>query len=56
MATTAPESAPAIQTGWTGVIAGLIDIFGKLDAETFLQEGRQARVSAGRKRRYRQQV
>ena len=30
------------QTGWTGVIAGLIDIFGKLDAETFLQGGRQA--------------
>ena len=30
------------QTGWTGVIAGLIDIFGKLDAEIFLQEGRQA--------------
>ena len=30
------------QTGWTGVIAGLIDIFGKLDAETFLQGGRHA--------------
>jgi Glycosyl hydrolase family 63 C-terminal domain len=30
------------QTGWTGVIAGLIDIFGKLDAETFLQGGREA--------------
>ncbi|MGC2202164.1 MAG: glucosidase, partial [Stellaceae bacterium] len=30
------------QTGWTGVIAGLIDIFGKLDAETFLQGGRGA--------------
>ena len=30
------------QTGWTGVIAGLIDIFGKLDAETFLQGGPQA--------------
>jgi hypothetical protein len=30
------------QTGWTGVIAGLIDIFGKLDAETFLQAGRGA--------------
>jgi len=23
------------QTGWTGVIAGLIDIFGKLDARPF---------------------
>jgi hypothetical protein len=30
------------QTGWTGVIAGLIDIFGKLDAGTFLQSGRGA--------------
>ena len=30
------------QTGWTGVVAGLIDIFGKLDAETFLQGGREA--------------
>ena len=30
------------QTGWTGVIASLIDIFGKLDAETFLQSGRGA--------------
>jgi hypothetical protein len=30
------------QTGWTGVIAGLIDIFGKLDAETFLQGGLEA--------------
>jgi hypothetical protein len=28
------------QTGWTGVIAGLIEIFGKLDAQTFLQGGR----------------
>ena len=30
------------QTGWTGVIAGMIDIFGKLDTETFLQGGPQA--------------
>jgi hypothetical protein len=30
------------QTGWTGVIAGLIDIFGKLDAETFLKGGRES--------------
>jgi hypothetical protein len=27
--------------GWTAVIAGLIDIFGKLDAETLLQGGRE---------------
>jgi hypothetical protein len=30
------------QTGWTGVIAGLIEIFGKMDAETFLKGGREA--------------
>ncbi len=30
------------QTGWTGVVAGLIEIFGKLDAETFLHGGREA--------------
>jgi hypothetical protein len=30
------------QTGWTGDIALLIEIFGKLDAQTFLQGGRQA--------------
>ena len=36
------------QTGWTGVIAGLIDIFGKLDAETFLQGGREAALGRGK--------
>jgi Glycosyl hydrolase family 63 C-terminal domain len=30
------------QTGWTGVIAALIDIFGKMDAETFLKGGRES--------------
>jgi hypothetical protein len=30
------------QTGWTGVIAALIEIFGKVDAEEFLQGGRTA--------------
>jgi hypothetical protein len=30
------------QTGWTGVVASLIKIFGTLDAETFLQGGREA--------------
>jgi hypothetical protein len=30
------------QTGWTGVVAALIEIFGKLDAETYLQGGREA--------------
>jgi hypothetical protein len=36
------------QTGWTGVVAGLIEIFGELDAQTFLQGGREA--SFGRER------
>jgi hypothetical protein len=27
------------QTGWTGVVAGLIEIFGNLDAQTYLQLG-----------------
>jgi hypothetical protein len=30
------------QTGWTGVVAGLIKIFGKLDAETFLEGSRES--------------
>jgi hypothetical protein len=30
------------QTGWTGVIANLIEIFGKLDAETYLKGGQKA--------------
>jgi len=30
------------QTGWTGLVAPLIEIFGKLDAEAFLRGGRQA--------------
>jgi hypothetical protein len=29
------------QTNWTGLVAGLIEIFGKLDAQTFLQAGRK---------------
>jgi hypothetical protein len=33
------------QTGWTGVVAGLIEIFGKLDAQTFLRGGREAALS-----------
>jgi hypothetical protein len=28
------------QTGWTGLIAKIIQIFGRLGAETFLQGGR----------------
>jgi hypothetical protein len=30
------------QTGWTGLVAPLIEIFGKLDAEAFLRGGTQA--------------
>jgi Mannosylglycerate hydrolase MGH1-like glycoside hydrolase domain len=30
------------QTGWTGVVAVLIEIFGKLDAQTLLEGGREA--------------
>jgi hypothetical protein len=30
------------QTGWTGVVAPLINIFGKFDAQTFLRGGREA--------------
>jgi hypothetical protein len=29
------------QTGWTGVIATLIELFGKFDAQAFLREGRE---------------
>jgi hypothetical protein len=30
------------QTGWTGLVAGLIEIFGKLDAQAFLKDGPSA--------------
>jgi Glycosyl hydrolase family 63 C-terminal domain len=30
------------QTGWTGLVAALIEIFGHLDAQTFLEHGRDA--------------
>jgi hypothetical protein len=30
------------QTGWTGLVAPLIEIFGRLDAKTFLEGGRAA--------------
>jgi Glycosyl hydrolase family 63 C-terminal domain len=30
------------QTGWTGLVAILIEIFGRLDGETYLREGRAA--------------
>ena len=30
------------QTGWTGIVAGLIDMFGKLDPQTVVDSGREA--------------
>ena len=38
------------QTGWTGCVANLIEIFGRLDAETFLQGGRGAAFGRGQGR------
>jgi hypothetical protein len=32
------------QTGWTGVVAALINLFGRLDAHQFLDAARQARL------------
>jgi hypothetical protein len=30
------------QTGWTGIVAKLIEVFGRLDAETYLASGKRA--------------
>ena len=38
------------QTGWTGIVALLIEIFGKLDAEAFLQGGTEAALRRERER------
>ena len=35
------------QTGWTGIIAALIEIFGKLGSQAFLQGGREAVFARG---------
>jgi len=35
------------QTGWTGVVATLIEIFGQLDAQSFLDHGRDAAFDLG---------
>ena len=34
------------QTGWTGCVASLIDLFGKLDAQTYLRSGRTANAGS----------
>ena len=36
------------QTGWTGCVATLIELFGKVDAETLLYGGRQAAFRRGK--------
>ncbi len=38
------------QTGWTGLVAGLIEMFGKLDAHTSLVGGREVSFSHGTER------
>jgi hypothetical protein len=38
------------QTGWTGIVASLIDLFGKLDAETYLAGGSLAAFGAEQER------
>jgi len=35
------------QTGWTGVVATLIEIFGQLDAQSFPDHGRDAAFDLG---------
>jgi hypothetical protein len=35
------------QTGWTGLVAPLIEIFGHLDARTYLEAGRAAVFERG---------
>jgi hypothetical protein len=35
------------QTGWTGIIAKLIEVFGRLDAEQLLATGKRLAVSGG---------
>jgi hypothetical protein len=38
------------QTGWTSIVASLIDIFGRLDAEQFLAAGKRAFFRGTRER------
>src|SRR5258707_9477881 len=35
------------QTGWTGLVAALIHLFGSLDAESYLARGKDAEVAGG---------
>jgi hypothetical protein len=44
------DNGASHQTGWTGVIALLIEIFGKFDAQTFLRGGREAAFGRERER------
>jgi hypothetical protein len=36
------------QTGWTGIVAKLIELFGRLDAERLLASGRGGLVTSGK--------
>src|SRR5215831_14280141 len=38
------------QTGWTGIVATLIDVFGRLDAEQYLAAGKEAFVRGKKER------
>ena len=35
------------QTGWTGAVAKLIELFGRLDADTLLEAGKEAAFAHG---------
>jgi hypothetical protein len=36
------------QTGWTGLVAKIIELYGRLDAQTFLQEGKRGAHGGGK--------
>ena len=36
------------QTGWTGLIAKMIELYGRLDGQQFLQHGKRAAHSGGK--------
>jgi hypothetical protein len=36
------------QTGWTGLVAKMIELYGMLDSQTFLQGGKQRAFDAGK--------
>ncbi|MDF0644617.1 MAG: glucosidase [Nitrospira sp.] len=36
------------QTGWTGLVAKMIELYGRLDPQTFLQEGKRGAFASGK--------